>query len=129
MNFVAVAVGGAIGSTLRYAVGLIMAHWGITDRAYLPTLIVNLTGSFILGFFVGFFTQSNKVSSELRAFLTTGLCGGFTTFSALSVEGWLLLEKGNTVEAITYLTGSILGGLVSVALGFKLGVALTKIDA
>lgn len=120
MHFILVGLGGAIGSVLRYGAGLLLIYCGLVERPYLATLGVNLIGSFVLGLLMGLLTQSGRVSHEVRLFVGTGICGGFTTFSALSTEGLLLFQNGRAGEAFLYLIGSLAGGIVAAALGFRL---------
>lgn len=86
-NFLIVALGGALGSTLRWACTLGVAHW--QWRPLIATLIVNIAGSFLIGVFYG---ASTKMRTNL--FLSTGLCGGFTTFSTFSLQNVQLLQQG-----------------------------------
>lgn len=111
----AVAAGGALGSVARYLVGVastrafgIAFPWG--------TLIVNVAGSFLIGVFIELFALKADLSQEARVFLTVGLCGGFTTFSAFSLDAWVLIERGQWWQATAYVAGSVLlsvGALVA----------------
>ena len=101
-----VAVGGAIGAAARYLVGVqagrLLGHdfpWG--------TLIVNVTGSFAVGVIVALFAHKMQASQEVRAFLTTGILGGFTTFSAFSVDFAVLAERKALAAAGFYVLGSV----------------------
>lgn len=82
------------------------------------TLLVNVLGAFVLGFVMRYALDTSAMSSELRAFLTTGLCGGFTTFSAFSYETAAQLEDGNYRRAGTYVLLSVIGCLLAMYLGF-----------
>jgi CrcB protein len=102
----AVAVGGAIGSVARYlvAVGAGRAFgmsfpWG--------TLIINVTGSALMGAFASLFAIRWNVSETARAFLTVGICGGYTTFSTFSLDAFYLIERGQAVAAVIYMVGSV----------------------
>jgi fluoride exporter len=102
----AVAIGGAIGSIARYLVALgsgkifgINFPWGI--------LIINITGSFLIGAFVGLFATKWDLPQALRIFLTVGICGGYTTFSTFSLDSYYLLERGQLGAALAYMTGSV----------------------
>lgn len=103
---VTVAIGGAIGSVARYLVGVGSGKlfgfnfpWG--------TLIINVTGSFLIGLFVGLFALRWDLAQAWRIFLTVGFCGGFTTFSTFSLDAFYLFERGEAVAAITYIIGSV----------------------
>ena len=113
MPWIAVAAGGAVGAALRHGVNQIMLHamgagfpWG--------TLAVNVMGSLVMGLLVGAFAHFWDASQTLRLFLTVGVLGGFTTFSAFSLDSILMLQKGQMVEAMLYIMASVflsLGGL------------------
>jgi CrcB protein len=118
LNFqfiMAVAVGGAIGSVARYLVGVgsgklfgLNFPWG--------TLIINITGSFLIGLFVGLFALKWDLPQAWRIFLTVGICGGYTTFSTFSLDAFYLMERGETVAASAYMIGSValsVGALVA----------------
>ena len=93
MTVLWVALGGAIGSAARYGVNILVgtAAW----RREFPwhTLIVNVLGCFIMGLLVELMALKLNVGNEVRAFLTTGILGGFTTFSAFSLDFALLVER------------------------------------
>lgn len=116
-----VALGGATGSVSRYLLGT-----ALQQRAggALPvgTLVVNVTGSFILGLVLRYALETPAVSPEVRALLTTGFCGGYTTFSTFSYETTALLEDGDYRRATLYIALSV--GLS--LLGTLLGVALAR---
>jgi len=118
MNFqliLSVAIGGAIGSVARYLVGSgstklfgLAFPWG--------TLIINIVGSFLIGAFVESFALRWDAPQVVRVFLTVGICGGFTTFSAFSLDAYLLMERGELWPAAAYTAGSIalsIGALVA----------------
>jgi len=103
---VAVAIGGAIGSVTRYLVGIgsgklfgVGFPWG--------TLIINVTGSFLIGAFVGLFATTLDLPQVARVFLTVGICGGYTTFSTFSLDAWYLIERGQTAASTAYMLGSV----------------------
>jgi CrcB protein len=111
-----IAIGGALGATSRYLVGLGAARilgssfpWG--------TLLVNVVGSFLMGILAIFVVQS-----EARAapFLLTGLLGGFTTFSAFSLDTLNLIERGQTWAALAYVFASVAFSLVAIVAGLAL---------
>ncbi len=105
-RILAVAIGGAIGSVARYLVGIgsgklfgVGFPWG--------TLIINVTGSFLIGAFVGLFATKWDLPQAARVFLTVGICGGYTTFSTFSLDAWYLIERGQTVASAAYMIGSV----------------------
>ena len=116
-----VAMGGAIGSVLRYVLG--RAIDGHTWQGGMPwgTLTINLVGSFLLGFFVISFIESvGSGRRELYLILGTGLCGGFTTFSTFEWETYRLLREGNWPTALGYVLASVVLGLVALFAGVLL---------
>ncbi len=116
-----VALGSAMGGVLRLAVGvLIQQRTGSTFP--LGTLAINLSGSFLLGFLLRYSLAAPAVSPEVRGFLTTGICGGFTTFSTFSYEAAALIEDGDYHRAAWYVGLSV---ILSLALAF-LGIGLAR---
>jgi fluoride exporter len=112
----AVAIGGALGSVARYLLGAYIQ--GRVSTAFpAGTLVINITGSFLLGLFVQLGLDTSAVSPEVRFFLTTGFCGGFTTFSTFSYETYRLIEDGEFGTAGAYVTGSVVLSLIGCALG------------
>ena len=100
----AIALGGAVGSVARFLVGTFMQRASV-DFPY-GTLLVNVTGSLLLGFLARSLTDS-ATSPELRAALTVGLCGGYTTFSTFSLETVALMERGAYARAAAYIAASV----------------------
>ncbi len=93
-NFLIVALGGGIGAALRHGVNLLTLRWFGPNFPY-GTLTVNVAGSLIMGLFIGWLLRYNPgTSAGLRLFVATGILGGFTTFSAFSLDMALLWEKG-----------------------------------
>lgn len=88
-----ICLGGATGTGLRYLTGLMAARWWGDDFPY-GTLIVNLSGAFIVGFVQQIGRETMLIPDDLRLFLTTGMMGGFTTYSAFSYESVRLMETG-----------------------------------
>jgi len=120
MNMIlAVAAGGALGSVARYVVtSAAGAWWG----AAFPwgTLAVNVIGSFAMGALVELFALAWSPGAELRAFLTVGILGGFTTFSAFSLDIVILIERGQTALAVAYVGASVLVSVVALMAGLRL---------
>src|SRR5262245_8350239 len=103
----AVALGGAIGSVARYLVGIGSGRLFGTSFPW-GTLIINVTGSFLIAAFVGLFAVKWNASQALRIFLTVGICGGYTTFSTFSLDAYYLMERGQTVASFVYMTASVM---------------------
>jgi len=120
-----VAVGSALGGVLRLAVGaLIQQRTGSTFP--LGTLAINLSGSLLLGFLLRYSLGTPAISPEVRAFLTTGVCGGYTTFSTFSYETAALLEDGDYHRAAWYIGLSVVLSLAGAFLG--IGLARELLD-
>jgi CrcB protein len=117
--FVAVGVGGAIGSILRlYINGLVNNNLYFLSLP-LGTIFVNLIGSFLIGIFFSIF-HNIQIEPYIKSFLTTGLLGGLTTFSTFSYETLLLLESGNLRGALLNISLNLIGSLIMVWLGSKI---------
>lgn len=108
-----VAFGGAIGAAARYLVGVQAVRLFGPDFPW-GTMIVNVAGSFAMGVIISLFALKLQASQEVRAFLTTGVLGGFTTFSAFSLDFAVLAERKALAAAGFYVIGSV--GLSLVAL-------------
>lgn len=122
MAWLLVALGGAGGSVLRYGIGRIaFAIFG--PSTVMGTLIVNVTGSFALGLFMGLALERTMLSGHLRNLLAIGFLGGFTTFSTLSFESIRLVEDGALVRACLSVLGNVVLGLGAAYLGLMLGRA------
>ncbi len=100
----AVAVGGATGSLLRYFVASAIQR--PTMMFPLGIFIVNISGGFIMGVIVEMSALRLQLSPELRAFLTVGILGGYTTFSTFSLDSALLIQRGDYLNAALYIVGS-----------------------
>ena len=116
----AIAVGGALGTLARYLLGTALA--GVVPGFPACTLGINVAGSFLLGLLMAGVAARPDLSPALRAALTVGFCGGFTTFSTFSVETVALLERGATGRAALYAVASV---TLSVAAAFA-GLALAR---
>lgn len=118
-----VALGGAIGSAARYGVNV----WsGRLLGGEFPwhTLLVNILGCLVMGILIELMALKLNVGNEMRAFLTTGILGGFTTFSAFSLDFALLMERKSYGLAGAYAAGSVLLSLAAVFAGLSLVRAL-----
>jgi fluoride exporter len=116
-----VALGGALGSSLRYGVNV----WsGRLLGSTFPwhTLFVNIVGCFAMGVLTGLLAFRMNMSQEVRLFLTTGVLGGFTTFSAFALDTALLVERRTIALAVIYVLASVLVSLI----GVFVGLAVTR---
>ena len=115
-----IALGSAVGGVFRYLLGgLIQRLAGGTFP--LGTLVINVTGSFLVGLLYRYATDSAAITPEIRAMLTIGLCGGYTTFSSFSYETVRLIEDGEAGRALTYVGLSVLLSVGGTMLGIAAG--------
>ena len=116
-----VALGGALGSVLRYKVGALVLHQaGVTQFPY-GTFTVNVAGCLIAGLLAGLGEHFEFLSADVRLFLFTGFLGGFTTFSAFGVETIALVERGQWAIAGAYVLLSVACGLAALWTALKVG--------
>ena len=124
-NVLLVALGGGVGSALRA-----MLVWGTAARVGtsfpLGVLLVNVIGCFVFGIAIRYGVGTTAMSDSTRLMITTGLCGGFTTFSAFSMDILEGLEQGRTVMITTYVCLSIILGVLAMLLGMTLGKSLAR---
>lgn len=113
MNFLIVFLGGGLGAMLRHGVNLLVTRSAGTSFPY-GTLIVNVSGSLLMGAIIGFFAFKGQASQHWRLLLTTGVLGGYTTFSTFSLEAVLLYERRQPLAAALYVFASV--GLALLAL-------------
>ncbi|MEI5679655.1 MULTISPECIES: fluoride efflux transporter CrcB [unclassified Mesorhizobium] len=118
-HLVLVAIGGAIGTSLRHLVNLAALRlvgmtfpWG--------TMAINIAGSFAMGVFVELLARRFGASNEIRLFVATGILGGFTTFSAFSLDFAVLWERGAALPALAYVLVSVIGAILALFLGLWL---------
>jgi CrcB protein len=117
-----VALGGALGSVARFWLGDVMAAV-VGARFPWGTLLINVLGSFVIGWFDAFSGAGGRlaVPADVRAFVMVGICGGFTTFSAFSLQTLQLLQGGEAVRAGAYIAGSVVLCLLAVWAGVEVG--------
>ena len=121
MNYVLIFIGGGIGSSLRHTLNLVFTRALGTAFPY-HTFIINITGSIIMGLIAGYLAFKGEASQHWRLFLMTGVLGGYTTFSAFSLDAALLYERGEIALALLYVLGSV---VLSIA-GLFAGLALVR---
>lgn len=119
-NVLYVALGGALGSVLRYLLGL-----GLNGAFPYGTLAVNIIGCFVMGLLAGYGGLVGETPAFARYFLMVGVLGGFTTFSAFSLDVLLMVERGQPLLATGYIGLSVLLSLFAVFAGVWLVKALT----
>ena len=115
----AVGLGGAVGAILRWWVGVFMSH--LLAPAFLGTLAVNLAGSFLVGLLVIWFQGKLPISDVLRTGILVGLLGGFTTYSAFSMEAVHMMMAGFYGRASAYVAGTFVLCLMGTWAGVMLG--------
>jgi CrcB protein len=122
-----VALGSALGGMSRYWLGGVVAR-GIGDDFPYGTLLINVLGSFVIGFF-GTLTLPDgprPASLDTRLFVMVGLCGGFTTFSSFSLQTFELLRAGESIRAGIYIAASVLLCLLGTVLGHALASGISS---
>ena len=124
VHFFLVFLGGGIGAAARHLVGVYSLRYFGPNFPY-GTLMVNVAGSLIMGLFIGWLVRRGISSSnELRLFVATGVLGGFTTFSAFSLDVANLWEKGALIPAAIYTIGTVLVCILAVFAGLWLARSL-----
>lgn len=116
MGFLIVFLGGGVGAALRHGVNLLVARFVTTPFPF-ATLLENATGSLVMGLLAGYFAFYGGVPQHWRLFLTTGILGGYTTFSAFSLDAILLWERHEYLLAAYYVGGSVVLSLLGLVAG------------
>lgn len=119
MNFIAIFIGGGLGSLLRFTTSQIFQNFKFLSLPW-GTLVSNILASFLLGIFVGYFFSKNIENEFLRNFLLIGLCGGFSTFSTFSFENFKFLEANLYGQFLMYTVLSIILSIVFIFLGLQI---------
>jgi len=119
MVYTIVFAGAGFGGALRYGVNVAAARW-LGYGFPFGTIIVNVLDSFLIGLLAGWFAYHTGTSQHLRLFLTTGLLGGFTTFSAFSLDVALLVERNAPLTAALYVLASVGLALAGLFLGLAI---------
>jgi CrcB protein len=116
----AIALGSAVGGVTRYLLGTWVQKLA-GGQFPLHTLLINLTGSFLLGFLYRYGADTSAYPAAWRGLLMIGFCGGYTTFSAFSLETVALIESGSTGKGLLYIAASVLLSVGAAALGMMVG--------
>ena len=122
-KIVSVAAGGAAGAVARYLVN-VSPLAGVFEKFPLPTFVINVSGSFLIGFLLILLTDKWEVSEALRMAVIVGFLGAFTTFSTFEMEIYGLAKEREFTTALLYLVLSVTAGLIGVAAGVRLARAL-----
>ena len=123
MSFLWVALGGAIGSVARFGMNMAAPRLLGADVPW-ATLLVNVLGSLLMGFLAAFLAEKYADQPDLRLFLLTGVLGGFTTFSAFSLDVFNLVQHGESSTAVIYAAASVVLSIIAVFAGFIVSRAL-----
>lgn len=118
-NLIIVAIGGGIGSALRYLVQETL-HKQLDNFEPYGTFVVNIAGCLILGLLAGLVEQEKLVDTSLNLLLISGFCGGFTTFSTFAHQGNSLFLSSKPFQAILYVGLSIVAGLLAAYFGYRI---------
>ena len=119
LNLLLVAVGGALGSTARYLLSMLVLRVSGSPFPF-GTFVVNLLGCIVFGVIAGAAEHRVPLAPASRAFLLVGVLGGFTTFSSYAFESFALLREGQFLSASLNIVGQVIAGLAGVSLGFAL---------
>ncbi|MEY3589815.1 MAG: hypothetical protein RL316_977 [Bacteroidota bacterium] len=114
-----VFTGGGIGSVIRFLIQQ-QLNPAKTNEFPLGTFIVNVLGCLLIGLLWGWSEKATQLNHELKFFLFTGICGGFTTFSAFSQESIFLLRSGENLTLLFYVVATVITSLLLTYLGYKL---------
>jgi CrcB protein len=118
-----IALGGALGAAVRHFMNVWIARVAGGDFPW-HTMVINVSGSFATGFLISLMALRWNVSNELRAFLTTGILGGYTTFSAFSLDFAMLVERKTYMLAAAYALGSVIPSLIAIFIGMAIARAI-----
>ena len=123
MAYLIVFLGGGLGAALRHGVNIAAARFAGTGFPY-GTLFINVAGSLAMGLIAEYFALKSGLPQHWRLFLTTGILGGFTTFSAFSLEAALLYERGQIAGAAIYVVASVVLAIAGLFAGLAIVRAL-----
>ena len=120
-SILAIAVAGAVGVLARYAV---QSSISVHGRFPWATFVVNVSGAFAAGFLFTVIGRRYSVPMWIQSALFIGFLGGYTTFSAMSLDTYTLVERGQLMLAASYAIGSVIGGLAAIVVGVRFGRAV-----
>jgi fluoride exporter len=123
MGYLIVFLGGGLGAALRHGINVFAARYAGTGFPY-GTLFINVVGSLAMGLIAEYFALKIGLPQRWRLFLTTGILGGFTTFSAFSLEAALLYERGQIAGAAIYVIASVVFAIGALFVGLAIVRAL-----
>ncbi|MGO9358097.1 MAG: fluoride efflux transporter CrcB [Xanthobacteraceae bacterium] len=119
MNYLLVFIGGGLGASLRHAVNVACGRAFGTAFPY-GTFIINISGSLVMGLIAGYLAFKGDAAQPWRLFVMTGILGGYTTFSAFSLDSMLLYERGELGLAAFYVIGSVCLAILGLFAGLSL---------
>jgi len=127
ITYIWIALGGALGSVARYGCSSLAAQW-FGETFPWGTLIINVIGSFVIGFFATLTGPDGRVlvAPDMRQFVMVGICGGYTTFSSFSLQTLNLIRNGDALGAGANILGSVALCLAAVWLGYLAAAALSQ---
>ncbi|OJX78226.1 MULTISPECIES: fluoride efflux transporter CrcB [Alphaproteobacteria] len=126
MDYLIVFLGAGVGGALRHGVNVAVLRLGWTAFPA-STLAVNVIGSFLMGVIVEYFALKAHLPQHWRLFLTTGILGGFTTFSAFALEAALLYERGRPALAAAYVLASVILSITALFVALAITRSLVKV--
>lgn len=128
VTYLWIALGGALGSMARFGCSSLIANW-FGQTFPLGTLVINVLGSFVIGFFATLTGPDGRVlvSGDIRQFVMVGICGGYTTFSSFSLQTLTLAQDGEFFRAGLNVTASVMLCLLSVWLGYVAAAGLNAV--
>lgn len=119
MSYLLVFIGGGLGATLRHAINVFCARCLGTGFPY-GTFFINISGSLVMGLIAGYLASKGEAAQPWRLFLMTGILGGYTTFSAFSLDSMVLYERGEIALAAFYVIGSVVIAIAGLIAGLTL---------